>query len=39
MLGYFLAAAAVALGGFLTSFFEMRRSMKYLKPPEMPRLP
>ena len=36
--GYLLAAIAVASGGFLTNFFEMRRSLKYPKPPEMPRM-
>ena len=36
--GFLLAAIAAGLGGFLTSFLEMRRSMKYPKPPEMPRM-
>jgi hypothetical protein len=36
--GFFLASTAVGLGGFLTSFFEMRRSMKYSRPPELSRM-
>ena len=36
--GYLLASFAVGLGGFLTSFLEMKRSIKYPKPPEMPRM-
>jgi hypothetical protein len=36
--GYLMAVIAVALGGFLTSFFEMRRSVNYPKPPEMSRM-
>lgn len=36
--GYLLASVAVGLGGFLTSFLEMKRSIKYPKPPEMPRM-
>jgi len=37
--GFFLASFAVGLGGFLTSFFEMKRLMKYSRPPEMSRMP
>lgn len=37
--GFLLASIAVALGGFLTNFFEMRRSMKYPKHPDMSRMP
>jgi hypothetical protein len=36
--GFFLASSVAALSGFLTNLFEMRRSGKMLKPPEMPRL-
>jgi hypothetical protein len=37
--GYLFASAIVALVSFLTNFFEMKRSNKFPKPPEMPRLP
>ncbi|MBF8262745.1 MAG: hypothetical protein HW387_410 [Parachlamydiales bacterium] len=36
--GYLLASIVVALGGFLTNFFEMKRANKFPKPPEMPRM-
>jgi hypothetical protein len=36
--GYFFASLAVALGAFLTNFFEMKRAGKFPKPPEMPRM-
>ena len=35
---FLLAAIAVALGGFLTNFLEMRRALKFPKHPDMPRM-
>lgn len=36
--GFFLGAAVVAAGGFITNLFEMRQSMKFPRPPEMPHI-
>lgn len=36
--GYLFASFTVALGAFLMNFYEMKRSMKFPRPPEMPHL-
>jgi hypothetical protein len=36
--GYFIAMAVVAVGGFAMSFYEMKRSSKIPKFPDMPRM-
>jgi len=36
--GYFIAMLIVAIGGFATSFWEMKRSSKFPKLPDMPRM-